>query len=190
MAGYVRKAIMSERVYTAARQMTAGCDSKDDLCELQAVFESVKHGNENVVNKSGKAYFKKGLRYVADPTLGDFHVTPEKMLSQCEIGACAEDCDSHAMLIAALCGSLGFRVGIRGYGPEKRGVLTHVYAVVLTPKAIRTDEFGNPNQDDDRILGMDTTVRQSSLGWEPPPGEVLTAWIWHDKVQMVAGFHR
>lgn len=187
MAGYVKKAILSERVYTVARQMTSGCDSKDDMCELQAIFDSVKYGNENVRTKSGRSYMEKGLRYVADPTIGDFHVVPEKMLAQCEMGACAEDCDSHAMLIAALCGSIGFRVGLRGYGPSVKGPLTHVYAVVLAPKAVRVDDLGNPVQGADQLIGMDSTVKQSSLGWEPPPGAVITAWIWHDKIQMIAG---
>lgn len=73
------------------------------------------------------------------------------------------NCDDHAALIAGLLGSLGFVVGLRVWG-RKKGEFTHVYAVVGLPK-IGPTEFA----------GLDTTVDESEVGWEPPGGHVLTA---------------
>lgn len=179
LAECVQADITNEAIYTAARQITAGCDARDDLCELHAIFDAVQNGTDKVKGMS------RGVRYVSDPSTADWFVRPKKMLEQCAIGACAEDCDSHAALIAALCGSLGFRVGVRAYGPNKNGPLTHVYAVVLTPKISR-DEFGNGSKDV-TVRGMDTTVSGASVGWQPPPGRAVTAWILPSGVRVVNG---
>lgn len=74
------------------------------------------------------------------------------------------NCDDHTMLIGALLSALGFRVGARAWGREK-GNYSHVYAVVGYPKRAPTKE-----------LGLDSTVKESFVGWEPPAGHVLTAW--------------
>lgn len=179
LAQCVQDDITNEAIYTAARQITAGCDERDDMCELHAIFDAVRNGTDKVKGMS------RGVRYVSDPSTKDFFVRPRKMLEQCAIGACAEDCDSHAALIAALCGSLGFRVGVRGYGPKKDGPLTHVYAVVITPK-IAQDEFGNFGSEA-TVRGMDTTVKGASVGWQPPPGKAVTAWILPEGVRVVNG---
>lgn len=76
------------------------------------------------------------------------------------------NCDDHTALIAALAGSLGWRVGLRAYGRDSSG-FSHVYAVVAYPKRPPFKE----------IIAMDTTVPSSKVGWEPPPGECLTAWL-------------
>jgi hypothetical protein len=75
------------------------------------------------------------------------------------------NCDDHAALICALLSSLGFVVGLRAWG-AKKGEYTHVYAVVALPK-IQPEQFA----------GLDTTVEESSPGWEPPKGYVITAWL-------------
>lgn len=139
--------------------MVRGCGARDDACELEAIFEAVKHGTPYV---KGLA---KGLKYIADPRWADHFTAPYRVLDQCARGACAEDCDGHAALIAALAGSLGFKVGLRVWG-ETHSNYVHVYAVAGLPKREPRD-----------TVGMDTTVPDSSVGWEPPNGAVLTAWL-------------
>lgn len=74
-------------------------------------------------------------------------------------------CDDHAGLICALAGSIGFRMGLRAWGPPNSDEFVHVYAVAAYPKR-------PPHT---QIVGMDTTVDESYVGWEPPKGRVLTA---------------
>jgi hypothetical protein len=56
-------------------------------------------------------------------------------------------------------------MGCRAWG-STRGEYTHVYAVAGYPKK-------NPSED----VGLDTTVPKATVGWEPPDGFVLTAWL-------------
>ena len=77
------------------------------------------------------------------------------------------NCDDAASLIGALCASLGFRVGLRAYGEKGARDYIHVYPVVGLPKR-------PPHT---RVVGLDITVPQSDLGWEPPEGRVLTVWL-------------
>jgi len=150
-------------VTTAARQITALCESRDDECELEAVYEAVKSGTDRVPE------LRRGLRYVADPHWADHFTAPYRLLMQCQKGACAGDCDDHSMLVAALLGSIGFRTGLRAWGPKK-GEYIHVYAVAKTPKK-RSSE----------VVGLDTTVPEAYVGWEPPHGYTLTAWLDGDE---------
>lgn len=85
------------------------------------------------------------------------------------------NCDGHAALIAALLGSIGFMVGLRAWGPKDSGEYEHVYAVVVYPKAGARGA---------RILGLDSTVDESKVGWEPPPGRILTAWLDDDAARI------
>lgn len=77
------------------------------------------------------------------------------------------NCDGHAGLIVALAGSLGWRMGLRAYGPKSAKGYSHVYPVAAFPKL---PPFN-------RVVGMDTTVGSAVVGWEPPKGNVLTAWL-------------
>lgn len=115
LAELTQRSILHPTVREAAIQMVRGCDARDDACELEAIFNAVKHGTPYV---KGLA---KGLKYVADPRWADHFTAPYRVLDQCARGACAEDCDGHAALIAALAGSLGFKVGLRvqGFEPSK-----------------------------------------------------------------------
>lgn len=144
---------------TAIAIVTDRCDDRDDDCQLQAIFDAVKHGDTNI---KGLA---RGFRYVSDPLLADYFTAPGRSLSACARGACGGDCDDHAALVAALAGVIGFDVGLRAWGPAG-GDYEHVYAVAKTPKKGLS-----------RIVGMDTTVPSSSLGWEPPAGRTMTAWL-------------
>lgn len=152
------------RVRAAALKIVSECESRDDECELEAIFNAVKHGTPLV------RALRAGFPYRADPKTVDFFSSAARSLSMCDHGACGGDCDDHTVLNASLAGSLGFTVGARGYG-KSRDQLVHVYAVALVPK--RAERAG-PNA---KILAMDTTVPRSSLGWQPPPGVYPTAWV-------------
>lgn len=140
-------------------QIVQDCDSRDDACELEAIFRAVKFGDKRV------PLLSKGLKYIADPAWYDYFTAPSRILSECEKGACGGDCDDHASLICALGGAIGFRMGLRAWGPANQSEYVHVYAVAAFPKRPPHTQF----------LGMDTTVAESHVGWEPPKGIVLTA---------------
>lgn len=171
----------TELVYKTARQIkqASGCRDRDGLCELRAIFDAVKSGDRRV------PALKERLQYVSDPQTSDAFVRPNRMLQWCLDGACAEDCDSHASLVVALCVALGFRAGLRAYGPDPKGMLTHVYAVALLPKFSSADDVtGRPSDEKDEVIGLDTTVSQSRVGWQPPPGRVMTAWILPEGIRI------
>lgn len=75
------------------------------------------------------------------------------------------NCDDHTSLICALLTSIGWHCGLRAWG-KTAAEYSHVYAVVGYPKK-------NPEED----VGMDTTVPSAKVGWEPPGGSVMTAWL-------------
>jgi len=150
--------MISPIVRETAFQIIADCAARDDACEIKAIFDAVKHGTPNVEG------LERGVRYVLDPRWTDHFTGPAALLQMCKRGACQEDCDGHAALLCALLGSIGFKVGLRAWGPKGQE-FEHVYAVVGYPKK-------GPNQ----VLGLDTTVPSSRVGWEPPPGNILTAW--------------
>jgi len=160
MAKMVERAIPDPKIVAAARAITAHLDARDDEGELQAIFDAVKHGTNAVPG------LKRGVRYVADPRDTDYYTAPGKLLELCRDGSCGEDCDGQAMLVTALAGALGFPVGLRAYAPHRGAEFEHVYAVVSYPKNSPTE-----------VVGLDTTVPESTVGWEPPRGHVLTAWI-------------
>jgi len=162
LAKLVESSIPNPRVRQAALLITADCPARDDMAELTAIFNAVKSGDSRV------AGLENGVRYVADPKILDFFTAPPRLLEQCARGACAEDCDGQAALVASLAGSLGFEVGLRAYAPEgtARGQYTHVYAVANVPKRAPRE-----------TIGLDTTVPDSNVGWQPPSGIVLTAWV-------------
>lgn len=148
------------RIVTPVLVAGAARTPTTDKRELDAVFDTVKYGNPDI------APFVSGLRYVADSRFADYFESPIDVINNCVRGACASDCDGHAALIAALLGSIGWKVGLRAYGVPGRG-FSHVYAVVAFPKKPPCT----------KVLGLDTTVPESSVGWEPPKGDVLTAWL-------------
>ncbi len=154
----VEKSTVDPIVRNAALAITHDCDSRDDECEINAIFNAVKHGTDEV------AGLAKGLKYMSDPQWADFFTSPSRLLQEAaRNGYCSEDCDGFSALICALLGSLGFVVGLRAWG-KKKGEFTHVYAVVGLPKI-------NPKE----WVALDATVEESTPGWEPPKGYVLTA---------------
>jgi hypothetical protein len=151
------------KIRRAAIKIIRDCQARDDVCELTALYQAVKFGDSQVKG------LEQGLKYVSDPIYRDFYVQPSKLINDCEGGACAGDCDDHAMLIGALAGSLGFVVGLRAYKRKGATSYEHVYAVAVLPKV------GKP----EAIFGLDTSADAgpTPAGWEPPEGEVANAWL-------------
>ena len=155
---------MSPRVRNAAVKIIRNCDARDDICELTAIFEAVKNGDPQV------AGLEDGMKYLSDNFFIDTFTSPDSALAECEDGACAGDCDDHAALCFALAGSLGFRVGLRAWGPKGSKGYQHVYCIALVPKE---------DEDEPYEFGLDTSADagDSEAGWQPPEGNVLTAWM-------------
>ncbi|MDP3938029.1 MAG: hypothetical protein Q8R92_07815 [Deltaproteobacteria bacterium] len=160
LAELAERSTLHPRIREAAGAITNDLRARDDAGELEAIFNAVKHGSSKVPG------LKNGFRYVADPRLADLFIAPFRALEMCQRGSCGSDCDDHAALVTSLAGSLGFRMGLRAWGPENTDEFVHVYAVAALPKR-------NPKQ----VVGLDTTVPESFVGWEPPRGHVLTAWL-------------
>jgi hypothetical protein len=164
LAGLAYRSIPAPQIQEAAKLLTSRdvCDDRDDRCELEQIYNAVKYGDDRV------PWLAKGIRYVADPRSVDFFTAPKRLAEMCERGACGGDCDDQAAMVAALAGALGFKVGLRAWGPgsNPHGELTHVYAVV-----------GFPKRDPVEVLGLDTTVEEAYVGWEPDSGHVVTAWV-------------
>lgn len=162
LAMLTQKNVVGPLVRKTALQIINVCGSREDTCELEAIFQAVKHGMPHVPP------LRDGYKYVADPNWSDLFTAPERILELLLEGANGGDCDDHTALICALAGSIGFKVGLRAYGRlALNGDFEHVYAVVKTPK--RSPHSGE--------LALDTTVHESYVGWEPPPGNVMTAWL-------------
>lgn len=161
LAQLTQKTILHPNVITAARRITNDLPARDDYAELEAIYDAVKNGTDTVPG------FAKGLRYVSDPRMADAFMGPARILGNCKGGACSGDCDEAAALIAALLGAIGFRTGLRAWGPKGcNGEYVHVYAMA-----------GYPKNEPEREVALDSTVPEAKVGWEPPNGEVLTAWL-------------
>lgn len=125
------KGIGSSLVKSAAMDAVRG--TVRDVTEIQGIFNWVKQNIE--------------FRDENEETLQ----SPEATLN---LGA--GDCDDHAMLLAAMAGSLGYNwgfkiVAVTRDSPEH---YSHVYAVVQDK---RTGQW----------IPLDTTVKKSFAGWEP-----------------------
>ncbi len=165
LANLVVRGSIDPRVVRAARAIVGQCEARDDLCELEAIFHGVRDGTDAV------PALRKGLRYVSDPRAADYFTGPARLLEECAQGACSADCDESATLVATLAAALGFKAGVRAWGPASgREGFTHVYAVAAYPKK-------GPWPKGYAGHGMDVTISYSSVGWEPKRGRVLTLWV-------------
>lgn len=160
LAELAQRATVNPLVRNTAVKIVRSCDSRDDMCELNAVFTALKRGDPGV------APLADGFKYIADPRFADYFESPIDALENCLRGACGSDCDGHTGLVIGLLGSLGWKCGARAWGRTSDG-FSHVYPVVAFPKR-------PPFQ---KVLALDTTVPSSRIGWEPPKGNVLTAWL-------------
>lgn len=147
----VQPSVVDPLVREVALQAISPCGSRNDICELQAIFDLVKNGRPDIFG------FERGFKYVADPNWSDLFTAPRKIIELLRSGINGGDCDDHAGLICALGGSVGFTMGLLAYGPPGADGYTHVLAVAKFPK-----------RDGQQLVGMDTTVDKSSVGWLPP----------------------
>lgn len=157
------------QIITAARAIAvANCPDRDDECQVQAIFEAVKHGTKAV------PWLRRGLRYISDPRPFDTFATCAAIIEMCQKGAYAADCDEHTVLVGSLVAAIGFQVGARAWGPSKSqdGEYTHVYCVVALPRSPPGGKWPKSYSGH----GMDTTEAHE-VGWEPPGGHVMTAWL-------------
>lgn len=157
LAELAEESTVDPLVRNAALALTGDCDARDDECEINAIFNAVKHGDDRVKG------LEKGLRYMSDPRWADFFTSPARTLKQLAGGYNGGDCDDQTALVMALLGSLGFIVAARAWGKSK-GEYTHVYPLVAYPKLSPTE-----------WVALDTTVEDSTPGWEPDGGYTLTA---------------
>jgi hypothetical protein len=165
LAELIAKGSRDPSIVRAARAITADCDARDDRCELEAIYDAVKNGTDAVPG------MQNGLRYVADPKTTDYYIGAARILQECKAGACAGDCDEATILVASLASAIGFKAGARAYGPNPRvNEFVHVYPVAALPKKAPWPK-GYAGH------GLDITVPEAYVGWEPPKGRVLTYWV-------------
>lgn len=169
-----RRATVDPYLRNTALKIIRDCASRDDACELDAIYYAVKHGDPEI-----PALARGGIKYVADPRYADYFTSPVDTLRNAERGAAAGDCDDHSALIAALASAVGWKTGLRAWGPKGMGGFIHVYPVVAYPKRARSlrGADGQMYGVYEAAYGMDTTVEGASVGWEPPKGDVLTYWL-------------
>jgi hypothetical protein len=164
VASLIRSGCVNIDIMKAAKALKNGCDDRDDMCELEALYDAVKNGTDRV------DWLRHGVRYVADPQPFDSLHSVRSIIEFCREGANAFDCDDQTILMGSLAASLGFKVGARAWGPGRSGDYGHVYAVAGVPKSgpWPRDYYGH---------GLDTTVPSASVGWEPSGGHILTSWL-------------
>jgi hypothetical protein len=99
LAQLAGRSMLHPLVRETAFSIISDCASRDDECELEAIFNAVKHGDPRV------GPLKKGFKYIADPRSTDYFTAPHRALSSCLRGACGGDCDDHTALICSLAGA-------------------------------------------------------------------------------------
>lgn len=162
LAKITQASSVSPIVIQAARSIVQACPARDQRCEIASIFEAVKYGTPAWKPLS------TGVRYVNDPVFSDVFISPERLFAMWPDGGMSGDCDEHTALIVAMLSALGYHAGLRAWGDDSED-FTHVYAVVAYPKGA--------DGSSQRVYGLDSTVPESTIGWEPPGGHVLTAWI-------------
>jgi len=166
LAKLTRRSLFEPHLATLRRAVTAitmECDARDDWCELDAIYNAVKYGTDKVPG------LQRGLRYIGDPVAFDLFTSPYRILEMCKEGMCAEDCDGHASLVAALAAAGGFQAGLNAWG-RKVNEPDHVFAVVRFPK----------KQPWKGVVALDTSADVGGdgvVGWNPPGGYNLIEWL-------------
>lgn len=86
LAALAMRGTVSPLVRTTALKIVRECASREDACELETVYNAVKHGDPDV------APLRRGFKYVADSRFADYFTSPEDTLKGCLRGACGGDC--------------------------------------------------------------------------------------------------
>lgn len=150
-----------------ARKIVADCPSRNEDCELRALYKAVKHGpipiptDKGIINAVGLRFIvpgsgEKGLRFMEDSRNIDQYPAAGRILRWLAEGANSEDCDGHTILIDTLALIMGFQTGAMIASRDGTNYV-HVFPLVGIPK-------GQPT----RWLPMDTTVPEAYPGWMPP----------------------
>lgn len=174
MAQMVQRGSVDPLVRTTAIQIirAAGCTDRDDDCELHAIYDAVKNGS------AGVPALKDGFMYVNDPRYADYFTAAGDSLRACLKGSCGGDCDDASILIGSLLASIGWRVGMRGWGVPDSDGMVHVYPVAAYPKRGNPQAANGLGDFYSRGVGLDATVPEAYVGWEPPQTNMtLTAWV-------------
>lgn len=154
-------------VIWTARAILAACPSRDEKCELQALWNAIKAGPLPVRLSSGEIKEVPGIRFVEDPRWTDTYPSAAKILQWAAEGSNGEDCDGHVILMCSLLLVSGWLPGV--CIATKDGIeFTHIFPVAGFPK------------DDPQIwVPLDTTVDAPGVGpgWWPPKG-----WVHHYRV--------
>jgi len=157
------ESIKDPLVLWVARSISSNCPSRDEWCELSAIYNAVKNGpipipiydeNKRRVTRVIKS---PGLRFVEDTHLIDNYPSAGKILEWLAQGVNGEDCDGHVILIASLAMALGYQTGVVIASKDGR-IYVHIFPVIGVPK-LSPEEW----------IPMDTTVPQATVGWWPPP---------------------
>lgn len=158
--GLIRQQILESvkdpLVIWVARAMTSQCEGRDERCELEVVYGSVKHGPIPLPAKGGGAVAGPGLRFVNDPRFVDAYPSAGKTLRWLADGARGEDCDGHTILVDSLLNALGWQTGCV-IASRDGSEFVHVFPVAGYPKEVPRE-----------WVPIDTTVPQASAGWWPP----------------------
>jgi transglutaminase-like putative cysteine protease len=125
----------------------AGAGEKDKLAEVRAIHE----------------WTKRHLRYVNDPLWQETISHPEHLAFVQRDG----DCDDHAVLEAALLGSIGIKTRFVTVAP-KPGPPTHVYLQALLGSG------DGLTADSAHWINLDPIVKNQPAGWAVPNPASLT----------------
>jgi hypothetical protein len=161
LAEMAQRGSVDPYVRFTALKIIRAAKARDDAAELEALWNALRNGDPDV------APVRDGFKYTADPRFADYFTAPADLLKMGEHGILRGDCDDATGLVCALGGSLGFKMGLRAWGPKGSEFFSHVYPVAAFPK--------RPPFESEQ--GLDITVDSASVGWEPPEGNVLTAWL-------------
>jgi transglutaminase-like putative cysteine protease len=123
----------SPRIIDLARDIISGVPERDQIGEVEAIHRFVM----------------LHLRYVRDPLWYESITMPETMAFERQAG----DCDDHAVLEAALLGSIGIQTRFVTYAFKGSPIMSHV---ALHAKV------GND------WIPLDPIVKNKSAGWEVP----------------------
>ena len=157
------ESIRDPLVLWVARSIVSQCPSRDEGCEIEAIYNAVKHGplpipiSDESKKKVVKVVQAKGLRFTEDTQLIDNYPSAGLTLEWMAQGANAEDCDGHSILVNSLLMALGYQIGLVIVSKDGK-YYVHIFPVVGVPRLYPSE-----------WIPMDTTVPQANVGWWPPP---------------------
>lgn len=158
--------LQDDLVLWVARRIVAECPSRDEDCEINAIYNAVKSGPIPIPSDTGVSFLpalrfvtknagKSGLRFVEDMRDIDNYPTAGRILRWIAEGANGEDCDGHAILVCTLLHAIGFQTGAIIASMDGKD-FTHIFPVVGVPRRALKN-----------WIAVDTTVTEARPGWMP-----------------------